>query len=248
MLPFGINYEDENEARCIYESIIEKIKNSNRFFIDDSELKLLYHLFADRTSYIEEKSVFYRAREYDEVEDKKEGKEPQFEGYDAKGSFINFESRWPTDNRMNPQGIYVLYCASDIETCITELKPYVGGEYSVATLIANKRLKIVDLSKKVIPENEQDVFLSSLCKYVVGGISKGNGGEDYVFPQFLAGYCKHCGFDGLAYRSKYSTFSDTENGKGVNYSIFSYDKCDVVSSKLYDVNNITIEIDRTNIF
>lgn len=244
MLPFGIDYENENEARCIYETLIESLKNKNRFFIDEWSLDALRHLFNERESFIQKDSILYRAREYDSREVKNK-KDKNYEGYDAEGSFVNFHTKWPTEGRMNPQGIYTLYCASDIETCIAELKPHSGGEYSVATIVPKQQLKIADLSIRVELKDEKDVFFSTLCKYIVNGLSKGSGGEDYIFPQFIAAFCKHCGYDGIAYRSKYASFADTELCKGINYSIFSYDKCEPKDSKIYDVEEVKIKITRS---
>ena len=49
------------------------------------------------------------------------------------------------------------------------------------------------------------------------------------------------GYDGIAYRSKYFSRSNVRNEAGVNVTIFNYDKCYPISSKLYSVNKVAVK-------
>ena len=107
-------------------------------------------------------------------------------------------------------------------------------------------LKIADLSREY--SVHKDSFEEELSVLVQRNLSKGNGEEDYVFPQFVAAYCKKLGYDGIGYRSKYASKYDTQNGFGINYSIFNYDKCKAISSILMKVREMNVDISEYNMF
>lgn len=72
-------------------------------------------------------------------------------------------------------------------------------------------------------------------------ISQGFDEKDYIFPQFIASYCQHLGYDGIAYRSKYATKENVQKNQGINFTVFNYQKCEAIGSKLYTVNKISIQ-------
>ena len=53
---------------------------------------------------------------------------------------------------------------------------------------------------------------------------------------------KVLGYDGIVYRSKYAREADYKTKSGINFTIFNYDKCKAVSSKIYQANRISIQI------
>ena len=219
-------------------SIVNELQSKNRFFTDKKFLGYLDAIFKEAERSISPRHVFYRARRFPRNKINKEKLETQFEGYDSENSFVNKASKWPNYSRMNPQGISVLYIASDIRTAITELHPYSTEVYSVATIKNVEPLSIVDLSEGVSDLN--DDFTRHLAIYVQNWISQGSEEKDYVFPQYIASYCEHLGYDGIGYRSKYATKDNIKNKEGVNYTIFNYSKCEVMSSKLYEIHNVAV--------
>ena len=55
----------------------------------------------------------------------------------------------PTEGRVNPAGIPVLYMATNRRTAISEVRPWIGHSVSVAQFRIRRRLKAVDLSKEI---------------------------------------------------------------------------------------------------
>lgn len=234
------NQNAMREAFDYITAVKEGLQSSNRFFADERFTGYLKTIFSEAEAYIPSSTEFYRARRYDasNIDSSKIG--TKFEGYDAKASFVNEDSKWPSIGRMNPEGISVLYVASDIRTAITELHPYFSEIYSVATIIANEQLRIADLSRS--ESFISDDFTRNLAVYVQEWVSKGLTNKDYVFPQYVSSYCKSQGFDGIAYRSKYATRENTRKQEGINYTIFNYEKCEVISTKLYNVGKVSVQV------
>lgn len=228
------------EAFDYITTVKERLQSSNRFFTDEKFTEYLKTIFSEAEAYIPSSTEFYRARRYDasNIDSSKIG--TQFEGYDEKGSFVNADSKWPSIGRMNPEGISVLYVASDVRTAITELHPYYTEIYSVATIIANEQLRIADLSRS--ESFISDDFTRNLAIYVQEWISQGSSNKDYVFPQYVSSYCKSLGYDGIAYRSKYSTRDNARKREGINYTVFNYEKCRVISSKLHNVGIVSVQV------
>ena len=227
-----------NEVYEYISEIRKGLQSSNRFFADEKFLHALENIFKEAEKVIPQGTMFYRARRYrDLVDEKKIG--TVFEGYDAEGSSVNKSTTWPTYGRMNPKGIHALYIATDVRTAITELHPYSDEVYSVATIQTKDSMRVADLSLSY--SMLDDNFTRNLAVYVQEFLSQGFEEKDYIFPQFVASYCQHLGYDGIAYRSKYATRESARKRLGVNYTVFNYQKCEAIGSKLHRVNKVSIQ-------
>lgn len=238
--------ERDNSLKEAFEyvkRIREGLQSENRFFVDEHFLKCMDFVFHEAEKTLHNGKHLYRARPIRNEEIKKELSGTQFEGFDAENSFVNSKSKWPTSGRMNPQGITVLYTASDVRTAVTEHHPYFGQTFSVATILVKEDLKIADLSTSYSALD--DSFLRYFSLYIQEWISEGSGEKDYVFPQYISSLCQHLGYDGIGYRSKYATRSDVRNQKGINYTIFNYSKCEPIESKLYVASHISVRVEPT---
>lgn len=228
-------------------NIRSTLEKSNRHFPDSDNqfIKYLRNIFESCSISKKSGTVLYRGRIYT-AEDKFEKlhhpenyRDLKFAGYNAKESFVNWNNDWPVQGRMNPEGIHCLYTATDVDTCIMELIPGYEELISIAKIDIIKDLKIVDLSKSdAIGDSTFEVYLSVYIQELItqGGDNK----KDYIFPQYIAGCCKNMGYDGMAYRSKYCSRDDTGNDRGINITIFNYEKCEPIDSKLYKVDKILI--------
>lgn len=198
-------------------------------------------IFKEKEKYIDSGCLFYRARkiEREKVDSKKIG--TKFAGYDAEGSFVNLINKWPSIGRMNPQGVYVLYVASDVRTAITELHPYAMELYSVAKINTKNQLRIADLSQS--SSGNTDDFTRNASLIVQEWLSQRSSEDEYIFPQYVAAYCKSNGYDGIGFRSKYALKADIRENKGINYAIFNYNKCEAISSIVHTVNKISVSIE-----
>ncbi|MCQ2530238.1 MAG: RES family NAD+ phosphorylase [Lachnospiraceae bacterium] len=227
----------------------EKLLHNNRFFTDDSFLLILKEILDKCEKTIEPDTILFRSRIYNEA-DKEERKNgitvgQQFEGYDAKESFVNEHKDWPSYGRMNPNGIRVLYTSSDLKTSMKELNPAYGELLSVAKIQCKKSLKIADMSLVITDDN--DMLKKGIIETIQEQLSQGYSEKEYIFSQYVAAYCQKLGFDGIGFRSKYSTKSDHDKNNGINYTIFNYKKCEVISSELHIIKNVTLQEDSISI-
>lgn len=133
--------------------------------------------------------------------------------------------------RMNAEGIPVLYCARDAETCLAELRPAIGGDAAVIALRVKKPLRLLDFSRlersygkgtvsyfqldfaEVI---ERGQFLRKFHNLISQPVTPGNE-ADYVITQTMAEYLAHVHeppFDGIFFKS-------VQRAGGVNVALFA---------------------------
>lgn len=158
-----------------------------------------------------------------------------FEGYDAIGSGAPPMEK-ASSGRCNPENVVFLYASNNPETAVAEIRPYRKDSISIATLVTNRDLKLVDFyyefdeKGKVIVKDE----LQNLMKKAFSRVNKGNK-EEYLVTQYLTSLAENEGFDGIRFRS-----SLVENG--MNYVIFNPENCTVISSEVVILNNVTYDL------
>jgi RES domain-containing protein len=159
--------------------------------------------------------------------------------------------------RVNPAGIPVLYLASTEQTAISEVRPWIGAQVSVAQFIITRSLKMLDLSeghgqfamghltiKQIL--KEEDVDPATITKAVwtdIDGafsrpVSASDDTADYVPTQILAELFRGAGYDGLIYRSMFGE-------KGYNLALFDVDDAELINCAPYDVRRIVIEAEES---
>lgn len=228
----------------------KSIKYENRFFVNEEFNKYLSDLCSDRLliKNFEKDSSLYRARIYNKSDKIKRFKEKQndekigdFIGFNAEESFVQKDLLRVGDGRCNPKYIPYLYTATDIETAIKEIRPQVYSAVSVAEIKINETLKILNLSEnfaissdKWMADFKSDINYEISLPYYEDG--------DYLLTQYISEYIKNKGFDGFAYRSSYVSINDKLSyNEGTCVLIFNYNKCEAINSKLYLINNFTVE-------
>lgn len=148
--------------------------------------------------------------------------------------------------RANPVGIPYLYAASDALTAIAEIRPHKGDSVSVAAIAANERLILADLRnprKTISPFelteddlNQLYIDIEYFCKLgeeLCKPILPRDAHLEYLSTQYLCEFIKHCGFDGVVYKSSV--------GEGDNYAIFHDDKLTVANVIAYEVTETKIK-------
>lgn len=238
--------KDENiSAARLIKDIKDSLKYENRFIVDKIFNDLLLNYCEDKktATIINKGEILFRARIYTEDDrherkhNYKKCKGTTWEGYDKEGSFVNFEDKWNPEGRMNPSGIKYLYTATDIETCLAEIKPYGKTLISIAEIKILQNIRIVDFSKK--PRIKDSEFMASFSVSIDRELSRGDIGKgDYIFSQYIAEFCKinKKDFDGLAYSSSFN-----EDPSKKNVTIFNYGKCKAISSKLYFTSGVCVK-------
>ena len=132
--------------------------------------------------------------------------------------------RYAGHGRANPAGIPYLYLGSDPKTAVAEIRPHTGDAACVAEFTIPS-MRAVDLRAprtRVSPFGLNDdearqmhadlPFLERLGEELTRPVLPHGAPFEYVPSQHLCEFIKHCGFDGVIYRSSVST--------GVNVALF----------------------------
>jgi len=151
-----------------------------------------------------------------------------------------------SNGRANPVGIPCLYVASDKKTAIAEIRPSKGEKVCVAAFKADKEMQFADLSnprKTISPFllSEEQIkllrrymeYLCRLSEELTLPVSPKSAHLEYLPSQYLCEFIKHCGFDGLMYKSAM--------GPGVNYAIFNDAKVTGINVQQYRIDDLSIE-------
>lgn len=155
------------------------------------------------------------------------------------------------EGRANPKGIPYLYLATEKETALSEVRPWLGSIISLATLEITKDLKIIDCSKdrtqKVwymgqdpSPKEKEELIWTLINHAFSVPITTNDRTADYCPTQILAELFKHNEFDGIVYRSMLG------NKGGSNIVLFDLDSARVTDVSLYSVKLLKYEFERKN--
>lgn len=154
-----------------------------------------------------------------------------------------------TAGRANPIGIPYLYTASNISTAIAEIRPHKGDGVTVAKFDILESLKLADLrnprqsiSPFALDEDELNQifldldYLCHLGEELSKPILPREAHLEYLSSQYLCELIKHCGFDGVVYKSSV--------GDGDNFAIFYDEKLKASEIECYKINNINFDFDK----
>ncbi|MEX2650492.1 MAG: RES family NAD+ phosphorylase [Alphaproteobacteria bacterium] len=205
----------------------------------------------DRDVPIQKGAVLYRAqRGVEYVSSKDEDGEERPEeplGYTAKRMKPR-EGR-ASEGRANPAGIPVLYLASSEQTAISEVRPWVGSEVSVAQFKVAKSLKALGLSRghgksgiltlRIFSdrpysqaEKEKAVWID-IDSAFSRPVTLSDDTADYVPTQILAELFRNAGYDAIVYRSQFGE-------KGYNVALFNLEDADAVTCAPFRVTKIGV--------
>lgn len=151
-----------------------------------------------------------------------------------------------TAGRANPIGIPYLYTASNISTAIAEIRPHKGDGVTVAKFDILEPLKLADLrnprqsiSPFALDEDELNQifldldYLCHLGEELSKPILPREAHLEYLSSQYLCELIKHCGFDGVVYKSSV--------GDGDNFAIFYDEKLKASEIEWCKINNVKFE-------
>lgn len=164
------------------------------------------------------------------------------------------------EGRANPTGIPVLYVGTTVQTAISEVRPWVGADVSVAMCKVLRPLKTLDLSLG----HGQSSFAGAVLSHVMGGreltaeekekavwididnafsqpVTTSDDRADYAPTQILAELFRSAAYDAIAYKSH---FGDDGDRKGFNVAIFDPEAVDIVSCAPWRVTSIKIEAEQ----
>jgi hypothetical protein len=148
------------------------------------------------------------------------------------------------EGRANPKGIPYLYLATDCDTAIAEVRPWIGSYISVGQFKMTRELRLVNctnehqgsmlyLNEPSAEEREKCVW-ADIDRAFARPVSPCDDIADYVPTQIIAELFKANNFDGIAYRSSL--------GKGHNVALFNLDAAKLINPLyLFQVDKINVE-------
>lgn len=138
--------------------------------------------------------------------------------------------------RANPPGIPVLYMATDVRTAIAEVRPWIGGHVSVATMHATRPLRLVDLSPRrrssgsaLLSPDIQEI-VETVGSRMAQPIDPDTSESAYAPTQYVAELIRDKGFDGVIIKSAL--------GKGRNVILFNTADAKVEKVDLYRISGV----------
>lgn len=165
--------------------------------------------------------------------------------------------QFSTDGRASPAGVPVLYLASTEETAISEVRPWVGSDISLAKFEVLRDLKALNLTlghgklsfgHLSLRQLEGDSEVGALDKERAVWIDIDNAFSrpvarddnrlEYVPTQILADLFASAGFDALIYRSQFGK-------KGRNVVLFDTNDAEPSEASPHRVTRIAVSFDET---
>ena len=239
---FSDHYKDGWIQLC------DELKHTNRFFIkneiynnifiqkSDDDFPILFSILEQLEENIITEDIFYRARVSDKILSASEMGAPP--------------PHLATAGRANPKGISYAYLANNIDTCISEVRPYIGSDIYISKYNSTKNRRVIDLTEprkmfSIIPFSESDYgealaiieLLESFSYHLSIPVKPHLSDLDYIPTQFLCEYFKSLGsYDGIIFKSSF--------GKGNNYVFFDskdFKMDEPIVYKLKDINFVLAE-------
>ena len=233
--------------RHIRDSFIEQVVYKNRFFGRHPLLDCVDRYIPKNTVTIPKNTKLYRARICD-PEIIKENKyidedicalffpDPEgFDGYNEAGCFPPESPDKILPGRVNCQFIRCLYTATDHDTAVAEVRPYLGAYVSVALLQVQEPLEIVQyversLNGSTCKEEIEEIMFNNLLSNFFS-LPTIDSARDNIPSQYLASYIKGKKRHGIGY-------SSSQKEGGLNIAIFNPDSCKALSSKVVKIKKI----------
>lgn len=148
-----------------------------------------------------------------------------------------------SEGRANPKGIPYVYLATEKNTALAEVRPWMGAKVSVGTFKTVRSLQIIDCSihhtgwKVYFQEPPLDEMIDAVWADIDRAFSRpvtqNDKVADYAPTQILAEFFRTCSFDGLAYKSTL--------GEGINIALFDRDAVELVKCELFETSSIKFE-------
>ena len=237
-----------------YINFAKKVRRERRF-VWDSEvnafLETVRATIQDRDSNIPKGIILYRAQRGIQYREDEKGVDiSAFEATRMKP--LNDRAR---EGRANPPGIPMLYLASDERTAISEVRPWIGSEVSVAQIRIVRELNAINLSfghglsvakyldfdeligkKQPSRETKEKAVWIDIDNAFSHPITLSDDTADYAPTQILAELFRDNGYDALVYRSQFGE-------EGYNVALFDLDDGKIINAAPYRVSEMKLEFE-----
>lgn len=240
-----------------YRVFAKRVRNERRYIWRKETQAFLDTVLVtsrDRKIKIENGTILYRAQrgiDYRPItQDGVEvAEEPVGFGADRMKPLVNRAK----EGRVNPSGIPSLYLASSEKTAISEVRPWIGSQISVAQFRVNRNLQTIDLSLghgqvprlglylgtvPITAEDKEKAVWIDIDNAFSCPITLSDDSADYVPTQILAELFRDAGYDGVIYRSQFGE-------KGYNIALFNIEDAEAVNCAPFEVTGIDITYKQT---
>ncbi len=216
----------------------------SRYIRDSSTEHFLHTVLATGTSRmgkIEKGSCLWRAQ-LGCIESRNEDDQPCPFPYERMKPLLSMS----IEGRANPKGIPYLYLATDKETAMAEVRPWLGSMISVGQFETTRDMKVINCSadqeyaiylKEPSPQKRESAVWSHINRAFSVPVSSTEQTAEYIPTQVIAELFKNNVYDGIIYRSALSA--------GLNVVLFNLDTADQVDCYLYTVEKITFGFKET---
>lgn len=242
-----------------YEIFAKRVRHSNRFVWGEEVQAFLDTVVAtitQRDRILHEGHILYRAQQGVEWAGRQDedgnwiGEDVH--GYDSKR--MKPLANRAKEGRANPAGIPVLYIGSNLDTAISEVRPWVGAEVSIARCRILRQLRTLDLS---LGHGQSSFTIVSFDSHMAGKepsaaekrsavwtdidnafskpVTLSDDAADYVPTQILAELFRSQDYDAIAYKSQFG------EDHGYNIAVFDPSAVEIVSCAPYTVKTIKVE-------
>lgn len=235
-----------------YQQFAQRVRHQNRYVWDDHVKAFIDTVLAtlkDRDVVLKKGTPLYRAQQGINYVSFRRNDLEEPSGYDA--ARMKPRPNRSTEGRANPAGVSVLYLGTTKQNVISEIRPWVGAEVSVAQFQLKRKLRVLDLSR-----NHGKSSMGILLDHFVNGtpltaeqregavwididnafsrpVTKSDDTADYVPTQILAEIFKNAGYDAIGYKSQFGE-------KGLNIVLFNPDDADVINCAPYQVTALEV--------
>lgn len=237
--------DDKIRSRYLKE-FIDEITYHNRNPRDLKALELMDDISTNPEIKVKENELLYRSRI---IKDKsKINISHGFFGFDSAESFVP-PKEYTCDMRANYRYIPYLYCSNHPYLSLVEVRPRLGADVSIATIVAKEELTLLDFtnSKKLakMTTTKKNLF-SDLSGLFSKPVTDEDDIKDYIPTQFIAEYAKKLDYDGIVYRSSLVPEMNRSEMKRFNIVVFNYSKCKPIKSNVVRISRNHMEGEQTD--
>lgn len=212
-----------------YWTFSQEVTRGNRYIHNDAIKEFLSNVLDTSKAHVKiasPGSVFWRAQLGSEWLEETVDEPIQLPLSPARMKPLQYEA---AEGRVNPKGIPCLYLATDQETAMAEVRPWLHSDISVWQFKTVRELRLIDCSvhapkiggyrfvifKEPDKKAREKAVWADIDRAFSQPVTPSDKSSDYVPTQIIAELFKSNGFDGLLYKSSLAD--------GVNLALFDID-------------------------
>lgn len=248
-----------------YSQFARYVHTINRYILSEEQRTFLDTVLATikgRDGELKEGYVFYRAQLGIDLCDRTDN-DGNWIGEDIWGfgaSRMKPLTDRAREGRANSSGIPVLYVGTTVKTAISEVRPWIGADVSVAVCKLLRPLRTLDLSlghghsslsgpilshilggRELTAQEKEKAVWIEIDNAFSTPVTQSDDRAGYAPTQILAELFRSAGYDAIAYKSH---FGDDDEQSGYNIAIFDLSAVEIVSCAPYEVKVINIDAEQ----